>query len=137
MTKYITPERLIGFAEVAELLGVSKDTANGYRRRSSFPDPVAELKMGPLWDTVDVRRWKAANLRAGRDQRLELTCPWCGSDFIHMVAESPWSGVTHEDRPGLRATFTCEHCPHISHLLLYNHEGVTTIKLTTEREGPQ
>jgi predicted DNA-binding transcriptional regulator AlpA len=60
--------RLAGLAEVAELLGVSKRSASRYTRRSDFPEPVARLAAGPIWDADEVERWAAKQrpFRPGR-----------------------------------------------------------------------
>jgi len=59
--------RVVGLAEVADLLGVSKRTATRYTARDDFPRPVADLAMGPIWLTADVEKWIAGNpVRRGR-----------------------------------------------------------------------
>lgn len=43
--------QLVGIAEAAELLGISRG-ALCHRRRANdppFPDPIAELRCGPIW----------------------------------------------------------------------------------------
>jgi hypothetical protein len=59
--------RLVGLAEVAELLGVNK-RASRYTRRPDFPEPLARLSAGPIWDAVDVEAWGAEHgpFRPGR-----------------------------------------------------------------------
>ena len=47
------PDELLGLSEVAELLGVTKRTALNYTAREEFPEPVAELAMGPVWKKRD------------------------------------------------------------------------------------
>ena len=49
--------KLVGLAEVAEVLGVSRRTAARYTRRSDFPEPVARLRAGPVWQEDDVLAW--------------------------------------------------------------------------------
>lgn len=49
--------RLLGLAEVAEVLGVSKRTATRYAARTDFPEPLAQLAMGPIWLADDVESW--------------------------------------------------------------------------------
>lgn len=50
-----------GVAEIAELLGVSKQTVVNWRRAcSDFPDPVASLAMGPVYSLCAVRDWRRA-----------------------------------------------------------------------------
>lgn len=49
---------LLGSAEVAELLGVTKQTLANWRARNrSFPDPLAELRSGPVWNREQVLNW--------------------------------------------------------------------------------
>jgi chromosome partitioning protein len=50
--------KLVGTAELAELLGVSKQTVSNWRsKEDGFPDPIAELKSGPVWDQAAVVAW--------------------------------------------------------------------------------
>ena len=49
--------KLVGTAEVAELLLVSKQTILNWRAKGDFPDPIAELKGGPVWDRPEILRW--------------------------------------------------------------------------------
>lgn len=53
--------RLVGPAEVVEFLELSsKQRLNQMRKAPSlkFPDPVAELKMGPVWLASDIEAWE-------------------------------------------------------------------------------
>lgn len=52
---------LVGLAEVAELLEVTKRTAITYSRRPDFPDALARLAAGPVWNRRDVLRWAKTN----------------------------------------------------------------------------
>lgn len=59
--------RVVGLAEVAELLGVSKRTASRYTLRADFPAPAAELAMGPIWYPADIEAWaQSTPVRRGR-----------------------------------------------------------------------
>jgi predicted DNA-binding transcriptional regulator AlpA len=49
--------KLVGLAEVAEVLGVSKRTAARYTMRADFPEPLARLRAGPVWQEEDVLAW--------------------------------------------------------------------------------
>jgi len=49
--------RVVGLAEVAETLGVSKRTASRYAARADFPRPAVVLAMGPIWLLEDVEAW--------------------------------------------------------------------------------
>lgn len=48
---------LIGAAEIGKAFGVSRQRVQQIVTRSDFPKPVAELAMGKVWETDDVRRW--------------------------------------------------------------------------------
>lgn len=49
---------LLGLAEVADLLGVTKqNVANWRARRDDFPQPIATLKSGPVWSTQAISEW--------------------------------------------------------------------------------
>lgn len=50
--------KLLGLAEIAELFGVTRQViANWKARKASFPDPVAELKSGPVWEQSTIVAW--------------------------------------------------------------------------------
>lgn len=55
---------LAGIAEIAEEFGVARTTVStswaDRRERTGFPEPVAVLNMGPVYDLAEVRRWYAA-----------------------------------------------------------------------------
>jgi len=52
---------LLGLAEVAELLGTSRQTIINWRsRRDDFPEPAAELRSGPIWLRGSIVNWAAA-----------------------------------------------------------------------------
>jgi predicted DNA-binding transcriptional regulator AlpA len=53
----MSPQRLAGLAEVAELLGVTKRSASRYTRRPDFPEPLARLSSGPIWNAAEVEAW--------------------------------------------------------------------------------
>lgn len=49
---------LAGVAEVAAHLGISKQLLGKWRKTSAtFPRPLAELRMGPVWDLHAVKAW--------------------------------------------------------------------------------
>lgn len=50
---------VMGVAEIAERLGVTKSRADQIIREKRFPDPAARLKMGLIWETADVEAWIA------------------------------------------------------------------------------
>ncbi|MER7165318.1 AlpA family phage regulatory protein [Micromonospora sp. NPDC000207] len=53
--------RLVASQEIQEMLGVSRTRAYQITNSKSFPDPVAVLSVGRIWQTEDVERWIKAN----------------------------------------------------------------------------
>jgi hypothetical protein len=51
------PEDLVGVAEVAELLSVSRQRVSQLAATPGFPDPVARLAAGPIWERDDIIGW--------------------------------------------------------------------------------
>ena len=60
--------RLAGLAEAAQILGVTKRTALKYTKLHDFPEPLARLASGPVWDASTVEAWGAEHgpFRRGR-----------------------------------------------------------------------
>lgn len=55
---------LVGAHEIAGLLGVSRQRVHALvTARSGFPDPVAQLASGRIWQRKDIARWAAATGR--------------------------------------------------------------------------
>lgn len=57
---------LMGTAEIAELLGVTRQRVSQLVKRDDFPAPVATLIGGTIWLAKDVREWAD-----DRDRRRE------------------------------------------------------------------
>jgi predicted DNA-binding transcriptional regulator AlpA len=56
----VAARELVGIAEIADLLGVSRQRAHKLSQRPDFPEPVARLSAGLIWERADVVRWIAA-----------------------------------------------------------------------------
>lgn len=54
-----------GVSEVAQQLSVSRQRLNDLRQRNDFPQPVAELSSGPVWDMDAIQRWMSSGARRG------------------------------------------------------------------------
>lgn len=48
---------LVGVAEVADMLGVTRTRVSQLASVPGFPAPVARLAAGPVWDRKDVEAW--------------------------------------------------------------------------------
>jgi len=57
---------LVGAAEIAALLGVSRQRVTQLTNTPGFPTPVLRLKMGTLWHGHEIRVWAVDN-RPPRD----------------------------------------------------------------------
>ncbi len=55
--------RMGGVAEVAEILGVSRQRVAKLRDRNDFPDPIGQIAQGPIWDLDEVEAWAGSDLR--------------------------------------------------------------------------
>lgn len=51
--------KLAGIAEIALLLGVSRQRAGKIAERTTFPAPIDRIACGPVWELAKVERWKA------------------------------------------------------------------------------
>lgn len=59
-------QELLGIAEVAEIAGVTRQVVTNWRSRdAAFPDPIAELSSGPVFDRAQVRSYLAHRRRKG------------------------------------------------------------------------
>lgn len=73
--------RLWGHSEIMEHLGLNnRQRVNRLRQAPSlnFPEPIAELKMGPVWRAQDIEQWGATWPR--RTGRLPKVRSVHGSD---------------------------------------------------------
>ncbi|NES31741.1 hypothetical protein GCE86_02850 [Micromonospora terminaliae] len=60
---------LLGLDEIRDLLGgISKQRATIIVGRKGFPDPLANLKMGRVWDGKAVRAWITKNRPGPADE---------------------------------------------------------------------
>lgn len=49
---------LMGFAEIADLLGVSRQRVTQLRASDpTFPKPVSVLRATPVWESADIEKW--------------------------------------------------------------------------------
>ncbi|GGN84359.1 hypothetical protein GCM10011610_37590 [Nocardia rhizosphaerihabitans] len=52
-----TLPELVSAPEVGELLGVSRKRVHQLRSTPAFPQPLFELRTGPVWDAVPIRKF--------------------------------------------------------------------------------
>jgi predicted DNA-binding transcriptional regulator AlpA len=66
------PHDHMGIAEVAELLGISRQRVHAIKNAyADFPAPTSELVRGPIWHSADVLAWKDRHFSrtSGRPRR--------------------------------------------------------------------
>lgn len=56
MTDLVSTD-LVSTAEIAERLGVKKNTVHQWRYRNLFPAPDWQLSIGPVWKWSTVKWW--------------------------------------------------------------------------------
>ena len=73
--------RLAGVREIAQLLSVSRQRADQITRTKDFPDPIAELASGRIWERSAVVRWAR---RTGR------SIPWATVELeLEQIPKGP------------------------------------------------
>lgn len=67
---------LMGQAEIADRLGVSRQRVQQLIARPDWPEPLAVLAMGKVWRTEDVERWISEHRKGdGREPRPDDAPP--------------------------------------------------------------
>lgn len=64
--------KLVGVAEIAELVGVTRQRANQLCDHPRFPRPVARLAMGRVWNLDEVEEWRKTPRRVGRPRKTDV-----------------------------------------------------------------
>ena len=57
----------MGVAEIAELLGVTRQRIHQLRQLEGFPEPTSVLAIGPVWESAVVERWARETGRLGSE----------------------------------------------------------------------
>lgn len=59
MIRKVPADQMVGVTEIAERMGLShpKRVHDWRSRYDDFPEPVATLKAGLVWDWRDIERW--------------------------------------------------------------------------------
>lgn len=68
-TTYVPADEIVALFEIADLIGVTKRTAQRYMDRDDFPEPLGRLAGGRrVWKRSDVEAWvkRTLPLREGR-----------------------------------------------------------------------
>ena len=57
---------LWGAAEIANHLGVTPSLVHRWIRAGRLPAPIAELRMGKVWDAEEIREWNRSRVAKHR-----------------------------------------------------------------------
>lgn len=73
----VAPEELASLSEIADLLGVTKRTAQRYIDRPDFPEPLGTVAVARIWRRADIEAWGKATLplQTGRPRKREEDGP--------------------------------------------------------------
>ena len=52
-----SPPPVVAYAEIAQMLGVSRKRTHEIVRKPDFPEPIATLSVGRIWSYEDVARY--------------------------------------------------------------------------------
>lgn len=75
LARPLFPE-VVGYAEIAELAGVSRQRARAFSKLVGFPRPVIETAQGPLMSKAAIVHWiEHRNTRPGRPRRVRSESP--------------------------------------------------------------
>lgn len=58
--------KIVGVAELAEMLGVTRQRAWQLTKTADFPAPCYQMKAGDFWKLSDVQAWAKRNGRTTR-----------------------------------------------------------------------
>lgn len=64
---------LWGIAEIAGAFAIGRDVVHYHKGRPGFPEPVARLKMGPVWLADDVRAWRSASAEVKGESEVRVS----------------------------------------------------------------
>jgi hypothetical protein len=79
---------LVGTAEVAELLGVSRQRIHELRKADRFPEPMIELAAGPIWLRPAIEKWDAErDRRPGRRPKVDMSVA-DAADMVLVLEEA-------------------------------------------------
>jgi prophage regulatory protein len=63
----VASDSLVSTVEIAELLGVTRQRVDQLSRTAAFPEPVASLAIGRVWNRDEVVAWATSTGRLSPD----------------------------------------------------------------------
>ena len=124
---------LLGMTEMAELYGVSRQTATGWRRQTNFPKPIADLAMGPVWDLEDLKAWREPpHVRPSEGRLVDLHCAWCGECALDQYSVRPIGPAV---RTVLHLAADCNLCGETTSIMFGPHKNPSLVLETSREES--
>jgi predicted DNA-binding transcriptional regulator AlpA len=124
------PHHLVGSAEIADMLGVSRQYVDRLTRAPHFPEPQVELASGRIWSREEVEDWARefrkhfclpVGTQANHHGAETLPCDvcgrvweWTGSTWTNKIApltieeNGRWPVVSPQRRPPSPGIGTCQ-----------------------------
>ncbi len=93
--------RLAGTAEIAAMLGVSRQRVQQLARSGDFPEPYDVLSGGRVWLRSDVEAWARTHGRIIGEYRPDnsLRSPYVTPETLRR-SEPPWTGPPYNPVTG-------------------------------------
>ncbi|GAA4439686.1 helix-turn-helix transcriptional regulator [Phytohabitans houttuyneae] len=85
----LSVEEVMGAAEIADLLGVSRQRVQQLVSRPDFPPPATTLAMGKIWLASDVRAWVREHRPELADQETPSAAPPLGRRHGSRTSRMP------------------------------------------------
>jgi len=101
---------LVGVAEVAALLGVTRQHVLRLSRREDFPVPIAVLSAGKIWRRRDVEEWSRSHPRQARPAR-EALARLRSLLLRDQLQERPRGNAGAATAVGQPGWWNCAQCP--------------------------
>lgn len=99
---------MFGVSEVAKFLGVSKQRVSELREAGRLPEPLSELRAGPVWPrpTIErfLERWARRPGRPPADSRIDMMVREGSRTYLIEVKKSTKrGGMAHSKKTGKKA----------------------------------
>ena len=92
-------EDLMGTTEIARLLGVSRQRVDQLTAVPGFPEPIATIAAGRIWQREDIVRWNAARRTTSPNGVVvPISCSFCAktSDQVAKLIAGPQVYICNE-----------------------------------------
>ncbi len=96
---FVVDQTLLGNAELAAALGVSRQRITQLTAASDFPEPRARLAMGAVWELQDVIDWSEAHGRTLNQDAIRPGARWRAHPLLPGGSSSGTAGTAVQREP--------------------------------------